>query len=140
VPLLVKKTDDREAGNSDLIRKGAAEVPAEVNGINVERLFEASANTRRADNKTKGEIEAKPAAPLVESATDDAPSFYRIFLERIQPKCSSEPRTPDDLAGYIDVNKPQLNAWLKRATSEGRVKKLTKPVRYQWTGQNTIFK
>jgi len=47
VPLLVKKTDDREAGNSDLIGKGATEIPAEVNDIVVERLFESYAGTHR---------------------------------------------------------------------------------------------
>jgi len=49
VPLLVKKTDDREAGNSDLIGKGATEIPAEVNDIVVERLLESCIGTHGTD-------------------------------------------------------------------------------------------
>jgi len=141
-PLLVKKTDDREAGNADLIGKGATEAPAEAGDITVERLFESCSNTRKADNETS----AKPDKGSAENAADDAPpcSFYRMFLNRIQPKCSNQPQTPDDLADYFDIesndiSKTQLNAWLKRAVSEKQMKKLTNPVRYQWIDQKKMF-
>ena len=44
-------------------------------------------------------------------------------------------RTPlgvDDLLKHLDISKTQLNAWLKRAVVEKRIKKLTRPVRYKW--------
>ena len=179
VPLLVKRSDDREAGNSDLIRKGATEAPAEINDIVVERLLESCINTYRTDKNLPGYTATSAgertrndgpnagidgekakientlasgkkvaAARLEEHTANDVPqqSFYRIFLSRIQPRCSSEPQTPESLADYFDIskshdiNKTQLNAWLNRAVSEGQMKKLTKPVRYQWIGQETIFK
>lgn len=139
VPLRVKHTGDRAAGNADLIGKGAAEAPATAGDIVVERLFDACSNARQADS----EAPVKPAADPVENAAD-ARSFYRIFLDRIQPKCANEPQTPDDLADYFgidnnDISKTQLNAWLKRAVSDGQVKKLKNPVRYQWMEQGKIF-
>ena len=175
VPLLVKKTDDPEAGNSDLIAKGATEAPAEVNDIVVERLYESylstyktgknllnhitvtgrqteshsqnngpnagigrqKAGTENTSAPHEGAVNIQPD----ENTAGDVPQqfFYRFFLSRIQ-RCSSEPQTPGDLADYFDINKSQLNTWLKRAVSEGQVKKLTRPVRYQWIGQGTIFK
>lgn len=139
VPLLVKKTDDREAGNVDLIGKGGIEAAAKAGDIDIEQLFESCINTPDADDETH----AKPAAGPADNAAD-APSFYRIFLSRIQPKCANEPQTPDDLADYFDIetndiSKTQLNAWLKRAVSEKQVKKLKNPVRYQWIDQGEIF-
>jgi predicted Rossmann fold nucleotide-binding protein DprA/Smf involved in DNA uptake len=41
-----------------------------------------------------------------------------------------EARTPKELADLFDVQKTQMNSWLKRAVEEKRVKKLAKPVRY----------
>jgi len=40
------------------------------------------------------------------------------------------PKSAADLAGQLDVAKGQLDTWLKRAVYEGRVIKLTRPVRY----------
>lgn len=139
VPLRVKRTDDRHAGNAELIGKGAVEAAAKASDIVIERLFESCNDTRKADDETH----TKPVAPPTGNAAD-APSFYRIFLDRIRPKCSDEPQTPDNLADHFgidnnDISKTQLNAWLKRAVSDGRVKKLKNPVRYQWAEQSEIF-
>jgi hypothetical protein len=38
------------------------------------------------------------------------------------------------LQDRLDLTKPQLGAWLKRAVSEGQIKKLSKPIRYRWHG------
>jgi hypothetical protein len=37
----------------------------------------------------------------------------------------------DDLLEHFDVSKAQLNAWLKQAVADRRLKRLTKPVRYR---------
>ena len=41
------------------------------------------------------------------------------------------PATAEELAETLDVNKTQLNAWLKKAVDENKIIKLSKPVRYQ---------
>jgi hypothetical protein len=46
--------------------------------------------------------------------------------------CSDSPKTTDELVDALELNKTQLNAWLKRAVADKKLKKLSKPVRYQW--------
>lgn len=58
--------------------------------------------------------------------------FYDLFLVKAELLCSDVPKTPDELIEALDLNKTQLNAWLKRAVSEEKLKKLARPVRYQW--------
>jgi len=41
-----------------------------------------------------------------------------------------EPTPAAELAMQLDVSKAQLDLWLKRAVSDGRVQRLTRPVRY----------
>jgi hypothetical protein len=59
-------------------------------------------------------------------------SFYALFLRRLQELTVKAPITLDDMLSQLDVCKTQLSDWLKRAQEEGHVKKLSKPVRYQW--------
>ncbi len=42
----------------------------------------------------------------------------------------------------MELNKTQLNAWLKMAVTDKKLNKLSKPVRYQWVSaqQETLFK
>ena len=58
--------------------------------------------------------------------------FYDLFLMKAESLCSDAPKTPDELVEALDLNKTQLNTWLKRAVSEEKLKKLARPVRYQW--------
>ncbi|MEW8402412.1 MAG: DNA-processing protein DprA [Candidatus Thiodiazotropha sp.] len=58
--------------------------------------------------------------------------FYDLFLVKAELLCSDAPRTLDELVEALDLNKTQLNLWLKRAVSEEKLKKLARPVRYQW--------
>lgn len=66
--------------------------------------------------------------------------FYNLFLMKAESLCSDASKTPDELVDALDLNKTQLNAWLKRAVSEEKLKKLARPVRYQWitTQQSTL--
>jgi len=186
VPLWVKTTDDREAGNSDLIGRGATVAPEDVNHLNVERLFESCRGSRAVDTDWLSHASAATGEPMaghsrnagvnpvpavdkamaneIMASGKDTPgtrpdeqvigdgqlehlpssdvaqlSFYQFFLGQIQRKCSNEPQTPDYLAREFQITKSQLHEWLKQAVSEGLIKKIPKPVRYQWTGQKRIF-
>ncbi|MDD9859049.1 MAG: DNA-processing protein DprA [Nitrospira sp.] len=186
VPLWVKTTDDREAGNSDLIGRGATVAPADLNHLDVERLFESCRGSRAVDTDLLSHASTVTGKPMashsrnarVNHVTDvdkavanevmasgkDTPgtrpdeqvisdgqrqhmpssdgsqlSFYQFFLGQIQRKCSNEPQTSDYLLKEFQITKSQLHEWLKRAVSEGLIKKIPKPVRYQWTGQKRIF-
>lgn len=49
-----------------------------------------------------------------------------VILKQLETAMSS-----DELAKLLDVNKTQLNVWLKKALKDGFVKKYTRPVRYK---------
>ena len=82
-------------------------------------------------------VEEKPAIAEPESVvepevkTPECPaSIYQAVLPVILNKLDS-PATAEELAETLDVNKTQLNAWLKKAVDENKIIKLSKPVRYQ---------
>jgi predicted Rossmann fold nucleotide-binding protein DprA/Smf involved in DNA uptake len=60
-------------------------------------------------------------------------SLYDCFLAIMERETRLSPETPEALQQRLDVGKAQLNDWLKRAVSEGKVARLNRPVRYQST-------
>jgi predicted Rossmann fold nucleotide-binding protein DprA/Smf involved in DNA uptake len=73
-------------------------------------------------------------------------TLYEFFLRRMEVLTSREARTVEELLAELDISRTQLNAWLKQATEDGKLKKKTKPrLRYAWLPsdpkprQGTIF-
>ena len=58
--------------------------------------------------------------------------FYALFLMKVRLLCDDTPRTMNELLRETGLTKTQLGEWLKRAVAEKKLKKLPKPVRYQW--------
>ena len=58
--------------------------------------------------------------------------FYDLFLSKAQILCKDVPKTRDELADALQIHKTQLKIWLEQATDEQKLKKLFRPVRYQW--------
>jgi len=56
--------------------------------------------------------------------------FYQLFLGGLR-KLAGNPVTLEELMESTRLHKSQLNDWLNRATDDGVVKKLNRPVRYQ---------
>lgn len=82
---------------------------------------------------------AKPHKPL-ESSFSSAkepsplPDFYQRF-KIVLAHLAREPVSVEVLLNATHLHKSQLTLWLKQASDEGVVKKLTRPVRYQWVNQ-----
>lgn len=79
-------------------------------------------------------IEMKAGAKADEDAktsTAEITSCYEHFLRRFKTLTISMPQTIEELLVHLDLNKSQLNDWLKRALSDGVIEKLSKPVRYK---------
>lgn len=56
--------------------------------------------------------------------------------------CCDGPKTKVELQERLEANKSQVGAWLDEAVREKKLKKLTRPVRYEWVGserQGSIF-
>lgn len=96
--------------------------------------------------ETETEIETEPKVAIIEeTVVKTTPSetvveindhlsssvdFYQLFITELE-RLASTPIAVDDLVGLTGLHKLQLNDWLKRAESDGVVKKLNRPVRYQ---------
>jgi predicted Rossmann fold nucleotide-binding protein DprA/Smf involved in DNA uptake len=59
-------------------------------------------------------------------------SFYSLFLSRMRVLTARTPATVEDLLAHMDIAKSQLQEWLKRAINDGHIRRLQKPVRYEW--------
>jgi predicted Rossmann fold nucleotide-binding protein DprA/Smf involved in DNA uptake len=162
VPLWVKRTDDKEAGNQQLVESGAKWISNSIEEIDQEALFEPQEiekafssdlfrNSPKSENVRDGSSEyiseSQGAGNVgTKGACDNAPDdpnptsspslkdlkFYDLFLEKIHVCCRANPQKPEDLATELEISKAQLNVWLKRALTEGKLKKISKPARYQW--------
>ena len=135
-PLWVKSHPDPVSGNAELIRRGGRELPAESCDLAALFYREASSAVDR-----PLPLVAEPAPPtfkphetatLAADAMLDNLDFYQLFLRRLRTLTTKTPATDQELLTRLDIGKPQLHDWLKRAMEEGQVTKLGKPARYQW--------
>ncbi len=169
VPTWVKRTGDHAAGNAAIQQRGASWLSEDAGEVDVDGLLSAAAadsRQPRPDPITSSERVADAVATYrasgaattdgIEDTSDNVvrlpsangplersePSFYGLFLLRLERVCQQGPRTAAELATELDVTKPQIAAWLKRAVAEKKLKKIARPVRYEWIGedrQRSIF-
>ena len=176
VPLWVKRTTDKLAGNSAIVKAGADWASESVREIDFTALFtgmKESTSSRedlfsqvsvgvkevgveyppkpppldsKSDPIINDEVGSKHGATIdqlnksVEAPEEDATTsslvqnieFYNLFLMKVQAICGDSPKTTDELVDALELSKTQLNAWLMRAVTDKKLKKLSKPVRYQW--------
>lgn len=158
LPVFVRLGNKVPQGNKKLLDLGAIPWPEAINRSNFkQQLADAAAakpkkqqpksmslfdfqemqDTLPQSKESPKEAPAKVEPQPVESEASPAPtpqkvtgSIYEAVLPVILAKLES-PITPDELSSKLGVNKTQLNVWLKKAVSENKLIKLSKPVRYQ---------
>ncbi|MBX7540305.1 DNA-processing protein DprA [Qipengyuania sphaerica] len=79
------------------------------------------------DQKKPAKVEVGDAQTAADSTLD----LFTLFLQHFSKLTIDSPLPADAIADQLDLQKSQVNAWLKRGISEGVVRKLTKPVRYE---------
>ncbi len=112
LPLLARD-DERKAGSEN------------------EKKTEASSITESRPSEPSISATAIPDVSVPESSASVNVDFYILFLARLLHLTSAAPMTVDDIAARLELEKTQVNTWLKRAEGERKISKLTKPVRYQ---------
>ena len=132
VPLWVKRNDSPDSGNSDLARRGAHWLPANI-GLST---LDVLADNQQAAPAAGAERTADVATDVMRTSpeTTDAAcrdDLYGRFLRWMEDETTSAPISIADIVKRLDLKKTQVDLWLKRATSEKRVDKLARPVRYQ---------
>ncbi|MEO8642554.1 MAG: DNA-processing protein DprA, partial [Pseudomonas sp.] len=63
-------------------------------------------------------------------------SFYQLFLQKLER--SGKSVTIDELVEQWELPKTLVNTWLKQSIEEGVVKKLIKPIRYQFVNVSQL--
>jgi predicted Rossmann fold nucleotide-binding protein DprA/Smf involved in DNA uptake len=139
MPAPVTEGDTREPEHAqlDLLAAGAAR-----RAESIREISELSSAAGREDHSqqqaTSASIPQLPQPSLARKLT-----LYALFLLRMEDLAAGGPLTIEQLQTSLDLTKPQLSAWLKRAIAEGQIKRLRAPVRYQWQGpsmrQPSIF-
>jgi len=152
LPVFVRVGNNTPQGNTKLLDLGATPWPENIDRNNFKQFLDVAAKNREKRNEKNLNLfdfqAAEKTAFIKEEATVFEPVHEKepvVDSEVKTPKCSSiyqavlpvildkleKPTTAIALAESLDVNKTQLNAWLKKAVSENKIIKLTKPVRYQ---------
>ncbi|WP_417440951.1 DNA-processing protein DprA [Idiomarina sp.] len=91
--------------------------------------------TKTAEFSYSSVKQSEPVVSIVnndksEKAQMQAVDFYRTFVKELY-RLAASPITLEALIEATDLDKSQLNTWLKRAINENLVIKLNRPVRYQ---------
>lgn len=142
VPLWVKNKGDINSGNAQLIKKGGNPLSDDISRLEIKELLETTDNSNTApqDLFKKTAISDNAANYIPKEAETTTPNhnmdLYDLFLIKLQSSLSGSDKTTDELVKELEIHKTQINIWLKQAVKEKKVKKLNKPVRYQWTGDN----
>ena len=152
VPLWVKSHQDPASGNSELVKRGAQWLTdTEPSALSVRDLMEPEDQPDSGlpyvlaldSSVSDGSVEYRPESgsvnlPAADKEALDSQRGYDLFLHRLKQLTAEAPATPEQLKSS-DVSGAQLRDWLKRAVSEGHVRKLSKPVRYQREPQQDLF-
>jgi len=161
VPLWVKQTEDAQAGNALIVQKGANWITDNINNVDIEQLVKIDHVERQTisedmfaspqkmdvidENSTKEPVSdsVNLVEQLKEEPEQSAPfeipeTFYQYFLFKAK-LLLHEAKPADELLELLNVNKSQLNVWLKKSVEDQIITKLNKPVRYEWrdTSSNT---
>ncbi len=152
-PVLVRMTGKLPPGNRKLLELGAVPFPVMTPAAAPEEtlaqaaqavrdieptaeptLFDLSLRSGRAVAMVREPAPAPQTPnPAVETVNPGAEAPAASIYDAVLPillNALAQPLTPAALADQIDVNKTQVNAWLKRALAEKQIRKLSKPIRY----------
>lgn len=153
-PIFVREGNKVPQGNRKLLELGAIPWPQSIDRNYFKQQLKDS-TVQYQGNRPKKEPDlfdyqaaqkvapVKEQSPEKESINEKSPvvepeiktpkypgSIYEAVLPVILNKLGSQ-ATAAELAETLNVNKTQLNAWLKKAVEENKIIKLSKPVRYQ---------
>ena len=140
VPLWVKETNEPDSGNTELAVRGARRLGDTVGALTA--LFEGSdalsqpASSGLSDEKSSWSDPAPAATQLpgTEAGLEAIPTgleFYELFLARLATLTTSATVPESSIATSLEVAKGQVKDWLKRGVAEGRIKRMTAPLRYR---------
>ena len=154
VPIWVKQSQDREAGNEGIIRKGGIRLTTPAHELQLSDLIKnASAPSKIPDLLPVENLRPRPfsvqeaatvSTTFQECDTDlGETSLYELFLTRVTELCRDTPKQASEISEALGIMKSQADTWLRQAVSDDKLKKLTRPARYaapdQASAQSDLF-
>jgi len=150
VPLWVKPSKDKQAGNAEIVDKGAYWCEETVDKLKVASLFEKKLSTDSSGDlftasdtspPKKEDESTSEKSTVVDLVTEALPeydpvNFYQLFLVELKRISVKSPVTLDQISDDLNLHQTQVKEWMKQVLEEKQVKKLMKPVRYQWVEQS----
>jgi predicted Rossmann fold nucleotide-binding protein DprA/Smf involved in DNA uptake len=152
VPLWVKPTQDKDAANAMLVNKGGRWCDENLQDLDLTTLFTspkkesagsdpyaiASQSMDLFSDQVREPGDESRDAELVDvkvhekSDEDNAVTdFYGLFIRDLA-RLAIEPINVDELSDKMGLHKSQVADWIGRSLSDGYVRKLNRPVRYQY--------
>jgi len=150
VPMFVRQHGTVPKGNQELLKRGGVPFPQGPWNKSLPELIDeasqplaAPAKALQKDLFARPLREAEAAGPELLSVAKETQVAYasgsaatkapQTVFEAVWPMLYNvlqKPRTTAELSAELDVQKTQIERWLKEGTKRGLVKKRAKPVRY----------
>ena len=144
VSVYVRATGEMGKGLDGLLEHGAKPWPSPDDAAALCSLLDAPSEAGPAPVLREAQSDLAPAddAPPARAATPPAVELgpgdgltpaekLLAVVEGLLLPYLAEPRTEADIAEALDVQKPQARVWLKRLVDDGRIERLSRPVRYR---------
>ncbi|MBF0379546.1 MAG: DNA-protecting protein DprA [Magnetococcales bacterium] len=152
ITVFVRPGNNAPSGNHKLIDLGAIEWPeitfesslnqqlATISSTHIQEskkknlsLFDFQNQSSPQNEKQKKADKAVtcPTEPKLETSSNKTPA--EAIFEAVLPVIINqidEPITAQELSARLEISKPQMNNWLKKAVSQGKARKLSRPVRF----------
>lgn len=149
--IFIRSGKNTPVGNKELLKLGAIELQEVISRDNLTQQLSdlaKSIKSNKQENIGLFDIQEQSAPHTEKPKTDYKqesisteiiendhiktlePTIYEAVLPIIIEQLEL-PTDVDELTKILDVSKTQLNNWIKKAVSEGKIEKLFRPVRYK---------
>jgi predicted Rossmann fold nucleotide-binding protein DprA/Smf involved in DNA uptake len=141
VPLWVKRSDDRQSGNSELVNHGGRWLPDNILSEGIRQLDtppykqqkteELPLSVMSVPEKNAGNKDEGGTVKSAEKALNiEEFSMYQCFCLKLKAFLTNRPEDQKSLEEKMGLTATQMKLWLKKAQDDGLVKKKLRPVRY----------
>ena len=151
VPVWVKKTEKPNSGNPKLVERGAIVLPG--GEVNIDKLIEGDSpgastpvdrsRTDQGDNSDSTVTSSKVESEKIEiTLRTNATSLdlFDFFILKAQSILNDGALDVEEISNRLELTRNQTNSWLRRGLAEGRIEKLSNPVRYRVVKRPTTQK
>lgn len=157
VPLWVKRTSDRKAGNEELVQRGAIWLPEGLLENDLQNLHDwlskqpgsrvgevgspMAGESLAAYQESSKEIQIA-AGGLQEKGSGEVwaeKSLYEMFCLQLDQLLMGGAMQSKEIAKHLGLIEAQVKVWLARATDEGLITKKARPPRYALAKSKTYI-